>query len=401
MKLDCDIVRDLLPSYVEDLVSARTKAAVEEHLAACPACRGYCDALRAPQPRTPDAVEEASLRCLKKLRRERRRTWGLVCLALLLGLLCTGGILAAGVAYNRGIYTSRSPLVSPENVRCSAVGVLPDGKLAFCLDTKIQWDHRLFYLELEDGGLRVGLTRSQEEDQQTEEVYRYWLVADLPALEEMGIDSKNIGYAGASGFWWQRGQTVEPLSAGLATVLTDALEGGEAFALPEGGAKVLTVLANIAPRAAARSNAEYFLKALYTSGWYEDILNEKTTVPQLFGSWCSPAGLKSTEYTCMMKCMIGRPGGWEGDDVAYTAQSVLLTPGSENSYDYQVELLVTGEDAQCAAATAVGTVQMDEWGSVNHFRPMYIEAVGYRLVSDTILSKHYFEEYRHMMRKAA
>ena len=37
-ELECCVVRDLLPSYVEGLTSEETNAAVEAHLASCPAC---------------------------------------------------------------------------------------------------------------------------------------------------------------------------------------------------------------------------------------------------------------------------------------------------------------------------------------------------------------------------
>lgn len=36
--LNCDIVRDLLPSYGEDLLHPSVRAAVSEHLIACPDC---------------------------------------------------------------------------------------------------------------------------------------------------------------------------------------------------------------------------------------------------------------------------------------------------------------------------------------------------------------------------
>ena len=39
MKLNCNIVDDLLPLYLEDMCSKDSKAALEEHLQECPACR--------------------------------------------------------------------------------------------------------------------------------------------------------------------------------------------------------------------------------------------------------------------------------------------------------------------------------------------------------------------------
>lgn len=39
MKLDCDVIGDLLPLYTEQMVSDKSKELVEAHLAECPACR--------------------------------------------------------------------------------------------------------------------------------------------------------------------------------------------------------------------------------------------------------------------------------------------------------------------------------------------------------------------------
>lgn len=39
MKNECSVIKDLLPLYVEDMVSAETKEYVEEHLESCPDCR--------------------------------------------------------------------------------------------------------------------------------------------------------------------------------------------------------------------------------------------------------------------------------------------------------------------------------------------------------------------------
>lgn len=60
-----DIVR-LFSRHLEGDVSARTCAAMEKHLAACPRCAGACDELKevlrmcrtAPEPAVPDAVQD-------------------------------------------------------------------------------------------------------------------------------------------------------------------------------------------------------------------------------------------------------------------------------------------------------------------------------------------------------
>jgi len=46
MKNECNIVRDLLPLYVEDMVSADTVAFVEEHLEKCAECRAELEDMK-------------------------------------------------------------------------------------------------------------------------------------------------------------------------------------------------------------------------------------------------------------------------------------------------------------------------------------------------------------------
>ena len=50
MKTECSIVRDLLPLYLEDMVSPETAQYVADHLADCEVCRGELDSLKEVSP---------------------------------------------------------------------------------------------------------------------------------------------------------------------------------------------------------------------------------------------------------------------------------------------------------------------------------------------------------------
>ena len=52
MNKECSIVRDLLPLYVEQMVSADTGEFVKEHLEGCRECRGEYEQMK--QPRSLD-----------------------------------------------------------------------------------------------------------------------------------------------------------------------------------------------------------------------------------------------------------------------------------------------------------------------------------------------------------
>jgi len=52
--MTCDIIKDLIPMYVDDTASVETKNAVEQHIAGCPDCNTYCRAIK----KTEDRIRE-------------------------------------------------------------------------------------------------------------------------------------------------------------------------------------------------------------------------------------------------------------------------------------------------------------------------------------------------------
>ena len=68
-KLDCCVVRDLLPAYLEGLTEEETTRQVEAHLEECPECRRHREAMQASLPvvRAP----KRALAFLKKVKRTR------------------------------------------------------------------------------------------------------------------------------------------------------------------------------------------------------------------------------------------------------------------------------------------------------------------------------------------
>ena len=47
MKTDCEVIRDLLPLYADDICSDKSRSMIEEHLSECPECSGMLEKLRA------------------------------------------------------------------------------------------------------------------------------------------------------------------------------------------------------------------------------------------------------------------------------------------------------------------------------------------------------------------
>lgn len=73
MKMDCEIVRDLLPLYADNACSGKSRDMVEEHLMECPDCRDLMDKLRETEIEEDLQSERESV-IQYGIRRFRRRT---------------------------------------------------------------------------------------------------------------------------------------------------------------------------------------------------------------------------------------------------------------------------------------------------------------------------------------
>ena len=72
MKLECDVIRDLLPLYAEKLASPASSALVEQHLAECPACRAELEQMEKPVPVQPEPQPDAPLKGIRTALRKKR-----------------------------------------------------------------------------------------------------------------------------------------------------------------------------------------------------------------------------------------------------------------------------------------------------------------------------------------
>ncbi len=88
---NCDIVRDLVPSYLDDVCSDSTRQVVEEHTAECGECRDYLRMLEETRL-VSDRAEQGELDYMKKVRGHfRQRNKALAgCCAL---ALCDAAVL--------------------------------------------------------------------------------------------------------------------------------------------------------------------------------------------------------------------------------------------------------------------------------------------------------------------
>ena len=87
---NCDIIRDLLPGYLEHLLSKASNTAVEEHLFCCEECRQVHDEMKKETFKKNLSPEDS--RALDGFKKIRRHTWRLRLLAASTLFLVLSGI---------------------------------------------------------------------------------------------------------------------------------------------------------------------------------------------------------------------------------------------------------------------------------------------------------------------
>lgn len=91
----CDLIRDLLPLYVDGAASEESARKVEEHVARCPDCRRALEDMRAPTPPPAPVAEDvnfaAALGQLRKTRGWRRAKY------ILLGIVVAAALFTLGI----------------------------------------------------------------------------------------------------------------------------------------------------------------------------------------------------------------------------------------------------------------------------------------------------------------
>jgi len=116
MKITCDIIRDLLPLYAENLASLDSRTLVEEHLSTCAKCTKELESLLTAAPIPP----ESDIQSMAHLRRSIRNRRLLAVTTAVLVVLTL--VLHASLALDAKIYLSAEDAVGP-------VEALADGTL--------------------------------------------------------------------------------------------------------------------------------------------------------------------------------------------------------------------------------------------------------------------------------
>lgn len=109
MDISCKIAEDLLPLYLDGSCSEDSRAALEEHLNGCPACRAKLDRMRS------DAIDDIHMEksapelanYAKKVRNHRIRA----AVSIAFVIIVLSAVLALGYLTVRDMYVQSSPVV--------------------------------------------------------------------------------------------------------------------------------------------------------------------------------------------------------------------------------------------------------------------------------------------------
>ena len=139
MKITCDVIQDLMPSYIDGILSEDSKALVEEHMGTCQECRKMLEIMKEEQGKEQNQMR-SSAATLKKIRKQlivRRVLTATVAVILTL--------IAAAAGYdhwyfnekymtleNSGMYVKNNRLYSSNNlINRMKVQYTEDGKTEF------------------------------------------------------------------------------------------------------------------------------------------------------------------------------------------------------------------------------------------------------------------------------
>ena len=87
MKMECDVIRDLLPLYAEGMVSEKSRTLVEDHLKECDRCRAQYEHMTSPEPQVQFRKDPAQ-NYKKYVRKRKLRFGGKVALITAAVIVC-------------------------------------------------------------------------------------------------------------------------------------------------------------------------------------------------------------------------------------------------------------------------------------------------------------------------
>lgn len=124
MEKTCDIIKDLLPLYIDGVCSEDSKRAVEEHLKTCESCREELEGYKGEITAADGQEKEVIKRISSRWKRTKTR-------ALLTGILVMAVLVIIGVSAL--FYSAAARAVTAGEVKVEDLSLLPNSHVYFAL----------------------------------------------------------------------------------------------------------------------------------------------------------------------------------------------------------------------------------------------------------------------------
>jgi len=146
--ITCETVKDLLPLYLDDVLSTDSRKLAEEHLESCPECREYFNRLKASDIASRQKKAANDKTVIKKIRKKIRTKQfisgcaaALAVLGLAWGIFYYAAVRLFPVSYeSSGIFVEGDVLKSNLHYSESFILCSPDGETAFAYLTATKYD---------------------------------------------------------------------------------------------------------------------------------------------------------------------------------------------------------------------------------------------------------------------
>ena len=184
MKMKCEIIRDLFPSYIDGLTSRESNELIEEHLEECGDCREYLASMQEEivQENQPVKNKEA-VKPFRKLRQKTRRK---------IFLTAGGAVLACGLLFGGGLlYYGRSWTANSEDVKMTIDAQGGIATLRFAPEKK----NCKLYAEAGEDNTIIIVESKQVPFAKTYNPNAYWSCTFIDEDTVMGIDGQNMDFS--------------------------------------------------------------------------------------------------------------------------------------------------------------------------------------------------------------
>lgn len=98
MRMKCDVIKDLMPSYIDNLLSEDSQVLVEEHLAECESCKAYYETLKGDDDIFEAAAEELHVDEIQPLKKIKKKMNRKTLIVSLISVLCAA-VVGYGVFF--------------------------------------------------------------------------------------------------------------------------------------------------------------------------------------------------------------------------------------------------------------------------------------------------------------